>query len=86
MDRNYRIGQTNPVIVKDYVAKGTVEENVVELLEHKKDVKEFMQKDIRCPACEYCTQCLKKGIEYLQKGCVYFADRKNAEVKKGVWL
>ena len=86
MDRNYRIGQTKTVIVKDYVAKGTVEENVVELLEHKKDVKEFMQKDIRCPACEHCTQCLKKCIEYLQKGCVYFSDRKNAEVKKGVWL
>lgn len=86
MDRNYRIGQTKTVIVKDYVAKGTVEENVVELLEYKKDVKEFMQKDIRCPACEHCTQCLKKCIEYLQKGCVYFADRKNAEVKKGVWL
>ena len=86
MDRNYRIGQTKPVIVKDYVAKGTVEENVVELLEHKKDVKEFMQKDIRCPTCEHCMLCLKEGIEYLKKGCVHFGERKNAETKKGVWL
>lgn len=86
MDRNYRIGQAKPVIVKDYVAKGTVEENVVELLEHKKDVKEFMQKDICCPTCEHCMLCLKEGIEYLKKGCVHFGERKNAETKKGVWL
>lgn len=86
MDRNYRIGQTRPVLVKDYVAKDTVEENVVFLLEHKKDVKEFMQREIRCPECAACPHCQEKGIEYLNKGCVYYEERKNAEMKKVVEL
>lgn len=86
MDRNYRIGQTRPVLVKDYVAKDTVEENVVSLLEHKKDVKEFMQREIRCPECALCPTCQEKETEYLNEGCVYYEERKNAEIKKVVRL
>lgn len=39
-DRTHRIGQTNNPVYKDIIAKDTVDERIIELLEYKKDLKE----------------------------------------------
>lgn len=79
MDRNYRIGQNKPVIVKDYLSAGTIEETLVGLLAHKKDVREFMQSRFHCVACGRASFCLENNIEYLHEECVFFGERDNAE-------
>ena len=84
MDRNYRIGQEHPVVVKDYIATGTIEENVVALLQHKNDVKEFMQSKIM--DCMFCKQCTSCNASYLQEGCMYADDVRKAASKKTLWL
>jgi len=38
MDRAHRIGQTGTVNVYYYIAKGTIEEDIAEILETKKDI------------------------------------------------
>lgn len=81
MDRNMRIGQKNPVVVRDYVCPHSVEEFVVKLLDHKADVKNFMQASIRCMGCQSLDACLSNGIQYLKRGCVYYGMRKQAEEK-----
>ncbi len=42
-DRCHRIGQTNSVIYKDYVAKGTIEEYIAARLQQKKDLSEAVK-------------------------------------------
>jgi len=79
MDRNYRIGQKKPVVVKDYLCRDTVEEMLVHLLAHKTDVKKFMQESITCFTCENMLNCQENNIGYLKKGCRYFGKRMNAE-------
>lgn len=86
MDRNYRIGQKKTVVVKDYLARGTIEETLVNLLEHKKDVKEFMQASYECIMCDCCVPCLEAGIKYLCEGCKYHDERLNAEKKAHLTL
>lgn len=46
-DRSHRIGQTNKVLYKDIVIKGTVDEKVLSVLKSKKDLLEyFREKDL----------------------------------------
>lgn len=61
MDRNYRIGQKNNVLVHDYVCHGSVEETMLALLDHKEDVKNFMQTGMDCLACERRLDCKDIG-------------------------
>ena len=82
MDRNYRIGQTKPVVVKDYLSKGTLEEMLVYLLEHKTDVKEFMQKNTQCFVCNHLKHCSVNKVNYMQEGCVFYGEKRNAEKVK----
>lgn len=86
MDRNYRIGQTRPVIVKDYLSKGTVEESLVNLLEHKTDVKKFMQARVQCFTCENLADCQRRNIPYLGQGCAWYGERMSAEKIKHLKL
>lgn len=86
MDRNYRIGQTRPVVVKDYLSKGTVEESLVNLLEHKTDVKKFMQERVQCFTCDNFTDCQKENIPYLGAGCAWYGYRMSAEQIKRLKL
>lgn len=79
MDRNYRIGQTRPVVVKDYLSKGTVEESLVNLLEHKTDVKKFMQERVQCFTCDNFPNCQRENIPYLGADCVWYGERISAE-------
>ena len=84
MDRNHRIGQTKNVVVKDYVCWGSVEENIVSLLEHKRDVRDFMQNAVGCLSCYKMMECQKDGVSYLNRGCLWFGDRKTAEKKRTI--
>jgi len=84
MDRNHRIGQTKNVVVRDYVCDGSVEENIVHLLEHKRDVRDFMQNAVGCLSCYKMVECSREGISYLNKGCMWFDERKNAERKRTI--
>lgn len=82
MDRNYRIGQTKSVLVKDYLCAGTIEESIVALLSHKQDVKTFMQKNISCISCSHCPRCTAEKIQYLRKGCIHENEKLAAESRK----
>ena len=80
MDRNYRIGQKNSVIVHDYVCAGSVEETMLELLEHKENVKDFMQSDMDCLGCKNRLGC--NMIGHRTNDCPYASDILSAEAKK----
>lgn len=86
MDRNYRIGQEKPVIVKDYLVKGTVEESLVRLLMHKTDVKTFMQQRIQCFTCAKLNKCQENNISYLGEKCIHYGEKLNAETVRRLRL
>lgn len=79
MDRNYRIGQQRPVIVKDYIVNGTIEESLVALLAHKTDVRDFMQRRVSCLACKSFENC---EAEHLGPGCIHHGQKLSAETIK----
>lgn len=87
MDRNMRIGQTRKLVVRDYVCRGSVEEAIVTLLQHKDDVHAFMQKDTRCIMCAAnYAECREKGIQQYKKGCIYCNELQAAQEKKTLGL
>ena len=49
-DRAHRIGQTRPVTIYRLVAKGTIEDQIVELHRHKKDLADRLLQDADAPA------------------------------------
>lgn len=79
MDRNYRIGQTNNVLVRDYVCKGSVDEDIVALLREKKNVMQFMQCLNGCVHCSHNEQCTAQGISIYGKGCKFEGSEVAAE-------
>ena len=81
MDRNMRIGQSKPVVVRDYVCKGSVEESLVYLLQHKDDVHSFIQQQIECLTCNQMQYCVENNIRKYAEGCIYHQNMKNAESK-----
>ena len=48
-DRAHRIGQTRPVTIYRLVAKGTIEDQIVELHHHKKDLADRLLQDADAP-------------------------------------
>ncbi len=49
-DRAHRIGQTRPVTIYRLVAKGTIEDQIVDLHRHKKDLADRLLQDADAPA------------------------------------
>ena len=49
-DRAHRIGQTRPVTIYRLVAKGTIEDQIVELHRTKKDLADRLLQDADAPA------------------------------------
>ncbi|MBR4608802.1 MAG: DEAD/DEAH box helicase [Lachnospiraceae bacterium] len=86
MDRNYRIGQTQKVIVKDYICSSSVEELVVRLLNYKKDVKAFMQDNVLCMECPNIYKCAKDNTQYGSIDCIYHDEVRKAEEKQTIKL
>lgn len=81
MDRNYRIGQNKKVIVKDYVCVGTIEENMLSLLQHKKSVRDFMQEKVDCLYCSDFQVCMKSGNLKMKAGCEHYTAKLAASQK-----
>jgi SNF2 family DNA or RNA helicase len=87
IDRNMRIGQTKKVVVKDYLCEGTVEETIVALLAHKKDVKNFIQEKSECQQCEeFMKRCFKDNILPYSEKCILYENRRAAERKQTIKL
>ena len=49
-DRAHRIGQTRPVTIYRLVTKGTIEEQIVELHHHKRDLADRLLEGTDAPA------------------------------------
>ena len=81
LERNYRIGQTEKVLTYDFVNPYTIEATVLELLNKKEDVKDFIQRREVCIDCSQQQYCLDRGLHPYTETCVYFVDRMNAEAK-----
>lgn len=86
MDRNYRIGQTNKVVVYDYVAKETIEEQVLRLLNDKKDVKDFIHSNVECETCPRFIHCFERGIIPYSEKCLLYEKRAKAETRNIIRL
>ena len=86
MDRNMRIGQKKPVVVRDYVCRGSVEAAIVELLQHKDNVHEFIQKAVECLGCDRFADCQSDGVRKYGRGCMYYGDMQAACTKKKLSL
>jgi hypothetical protein len=84
LDRNYRIGQNDKVVVKDIIHPVSVESGIFNMLSKKEDVKEFMQKSNSCKDCNKNIDCLEMGILPYSEGCRYYGIRKEAERKEAI--
>jgi SNF2 family DNA or RNA helicase len=71
LDRNYRIGQNEPVTVYRMLGYGTLEAAVAHLLDHKVDVDFLLTNKIECALCPRTVSCLAEGIEPFQRGCIH---------------
>jgi len=71
LDRNYRLGQDNPVTVYRMIGRRTLEAAVAHLLDHKVDVDVLLANKIECALCPHSVNCLKNGIEPFRPGCIY---------------
>jgi len=70
IDRNFRIGQKNSVTVYHLLARGTVDERVVEAIKNKVDIAESLLNNLECIRCPQMAACVLKGISQYQPGCV----------------
>lgn len=86
MDRNMRIGQSRPVFVRDYICPGSVEEEIVYLLNHKEEVRDFIQTRVMCITCANFNECVSKKTRLYGKGCIYQKDKEKAEEKHSLGL
>lgn len=82
LERNYRIGQTQKVVVKDLVAPGTIEPALLRLLDGKENVKDFFQSKVECVRCEKSMHCFERGIIAYSNECLLADIRKDAEIKR----
>jgi SNF2 family DNA or RNA helicase len=71
IDRNYRIGQKNKVIVYRFVADGTIDEYKLQALDQKKDLSTMLTKKLSCATCSKRANCLTNNIELFEPGCIY---------------
>lgn len=79
MDRNYRIGQKNKTVVIDYVSRGTIEEQILELLNQKKNIRDYVHSRVECKKCSKFVWCFERMVEPYQKHCILYNKRKEAE-------
>lgn len=86
VDRNYRIGQEKKVVVYDLVCPVSLEYSVLQLLDEKKDVKEFFQELIVCEACDKLDFCRERAIEIYTEKCIWHGRREEAEKRSVIRL
>ena len=81
LDRNYRIGQGDPVFVADSVVENSMEYFTLRLLDKKIDVKDLLQNKVQCFFCEKCEECTELAVRPYSKACVLYGIRVEAEKK-----
>ena len=69
IDRNYRIGQTRPVTVYHLLAKGTIDERVMEAIKNKEDIVEALLNNLECIRCKHRYICIMKGVKQYDTEC-----------------
>jgi hypothetical protein len=74
------------VTVFDFVAPGSVEVGVLNLLKKKKDVKRFMQTTEVCKTCPKGVFCMENAILPYSEDCMHYESRLNAEKKETIKL
>lgn len=86
MDRNYRIGQTNKVLVLDYLDENSLETDVLFLLDHKIDVKTYLQSKMECFACSNVVACHERGLGPTSPECKYVQQVASLEKKQAIGI
>lgn len=79
IDRNYRIGQNNKVVVYDLIHKGSLDSSILSLLKKKISVKDFMQESASCLLCDKLDYCHERAIQIYSSKCKYDAQVKSVE-------
>ncbi|MCB5270563.1 MAG: DEAD/DEAH box helicase [Candidatus Cloacimonetes bacterium] len=86
LDRNYRIGQEEKVVVYDLVCPVSLEFTVLKMLDEKKDIKEFFHELLVCGDCEKQAYCQERAIRIYSEKCVWHARREEAEKRSIIRL
>lgn len=71
LDRNYRVGQMEPVTVYRLLGKGTVDENVACALSLRKNVAETIATVLACAGCLQRQTCLQNNVVLFDVKCRY---------------
>lgn len=72
LDRNYgiRAKGLGKLLVQAVVLKDSISHSSMKLLQSKIDVSSLMSKSVECVGCEKVIECINKGIEPFDTGCV----------------
>lgn len=72
LDRNYgiRAKGLGKLLVQSVVLQNSISHSSMRLLKSKIDVSSLMSKSIECVGCEKVLECLNKGIEPFDPGCI----------------
>ena len=84
MDRNYRIGQTRPVVAYRLIAKHTLDEAKAAAMDQKIDFNKLVLNSNVCATCpEFAKRCSKFNIRLYDDACVFTRemDRKIVKVR-----
>jgi len=76
MERNYRIGQKNPVFVYVLTCKNSVLDYVQAALRQKENISRTITDPINCAACPRGLECMGEGIHPFDTRCIY-SDKAN---------
>lgn len=68
--RNYRIGQKTPVVIYRLVARDSVEETQLHILDNRKDIAEALTSVISCLRCSKYSECVINGTKPWTKECI----------------
>jgi SNF2 family DNA or RNA helicase len=71
IDRNYRIGQTEPVTVYRLIGNGTPERAITKLLDVKVDVDQALTHRMDCLLCPKNLECIDANVRPFDPDCVY---------------
>ena len=72
LDRNYgiRAKGLGKLLVQAVVLQNSISHSSMKLLQSKIDVSSLMSKSVECVGCEKVLECLNKGIEPFEPGCI----------------
>jgi len=81
MDRNYRIGQKNKVVVYRMVCHGSITDNQIKALDQKLNLATAVVQKPNCVICPRGIECMVKGIEPFEDECSFAARMRKVSLK-----